>query len=212
MADHGSAGPRQADPGEAAGRVADELRAAVQDIQQGNLAGALSAAETALALAPANPDCHLVLATVHQNAGRHREAEHHYVQCLRLNARSARALMNLGLLKLNARRGEEAVRVLEAAVALDAASVEARHYLARAYGMTGRTEDAIGQFETLLGHAAQDVQILLGYAKALMATDRGPDAERALKRADALNPGDPVIAKALEAVRRRESDRAAEPQ
>src|SRR5919106_6725934 len=93
-------GAEAADPGSDNARLAAELGEAVQAVQEGDLARALSAAEAALALAPANPDCHLVLATVHHNAGRGREAESHYVRCLRLNPRSARALTNLGLLKL----------------------------------------------------------------------------------------------------------------
>jgi Flp pilus assembly protein TadD len=215
MPDNEAAGPIEAgaeaaDAGDFSARLAGELGAAVQAVREGDLARALAAAEGALTLAPENPDCHLVLATVHHNAGRGHEAESHYVQCLRLNPRSVRALTNLGLLKLNSGHGAEAVKALEAAVAMDARSAEARHYLARAYGMSGRLDAAIGQFEALLSHAAHDIQVLLGYAKALLAAGRGADAERILRRDESLSPGDPSVASALEAVRRHRSRQTAQ--
>ena len=142
------------------------LTSAVQALQSGDPAAAETPARKALSLAPTNPDCHLIMATISHNLNRPEDAETHYVSSLRLKPGNVRALINLGMLQLNDGRGEEAVPHLEKAVKLDSGSVEARHYLARALAQAGRLEEAVDQFAVVEKALPQNVELLLGYARA----------------------------------------------
>ena len=154
------------------------LTAAVQALQSGNASAAEAPARKALSLAPSNPDCHLIMATVCHNLGRGNDAERHYAESLRLKPDNARALTNLGMLQLNDGRGAEAVPHLQRAVALDPKAQEARHYLARALAQDGRFGKAAEQFELVMQAMPQNIEVLLGYARA--ATDMA-DHTRALE-------------------------------
>ena len=134
---------------------------------------------------------------VFHNQGRAREAEAEYGRSLAINPNNVRALVNLGLLQLNGGAPEAAVAALRSALALDPGSAEARHFLARALGATGRYEEACAEFERLVATSARDVAVLEGYALALIAAGRKAEGIRMLRRAEALNPGDPAIERAL---------------
>jgi Flp pilus assembly protein TadD len=122
------------------------LQQAVAALQSGRPADARRYGERALQLSPGNAACHLVLATAHQNMDRPGDAERHYTECLRLDPTNVRALTNLGMLLINADRGEEAAAHLECAVEAAPGALDARHYLARAYGMCRRYKDSVAQF------------------------------------------------------------------
>lgn len=142
------------------------LTNAVQALQSGDPVAAETPARKALSLAPKNPDCHLIMATISHNLNRPEEAETHYVSSLRLKPDNVRALINLGMLQLNDGRGDEAVPHLQKAVKLDSDSVEARHYLARALAQAGRLEEAVDQFAVVEKVLPDNVDLLLGYARA----------------------------------------------
>ena len=177
------------------------LEEAVEAINRGDAGKAVQAASKAMALAPENPDCHLIMAVALHNKGDLRQAEHHYIETLRLNPKQPRAIINLGLLKLNSGRGAEAVLLLEGAYKIDKSSTEVRHLLARAYGLAGRLDEAISHFEALLKTAGHNLQIMQGYATALAQKGRFDEALKTLKRADALNPGDKAIAAEIVRIR-----------
>lgn len=162
------------------------LTGAVQMLQAGDLAGAEGPATEALKLAPNNPDCHLIMGTLRQNQGQLKDAERHYGEALRLNPDNLRALTNLGMLQLNAGRGKDAVASLEKAIAIDASALDARHFLARAYGQCERFDDAIKTFEYVMERVPGNADVLAGYANALDAAGRDEEAAEILKRVEEL--------------------------
>lgn len=184
-------------PGPLEQRLGALLQEAIMALQSGQRARAEKAANAAVALTPDNADAHVVLATVLHNTGRPREAEHHYVECLRLRPYHVRALTNLGLLKLNAGQATEAVAALETAVKVSPTSTESQHLLARAYGLGGQVEKSLETFERLLKDASHDVEVLTGYARALIAAGRAEEAVKMLRRAEAIDPDHPGIAPLL---------------
>ncbi len=177
------------------------LQEAVTALNNGDMARALTAASSAMAIAPENPDCHLILASVYHNKGDEAQAEHHYIETLRLNPKQPRALINLGMLKLNGGNTQAAISSLKTALDIDAGSHEARHLLARAYGMAGKFSLSAQEFKRLLNTSGKNVEIIQGYAKALTGLKQFDDALKALKRADALNPGHPAITNEIAQVR-----------
>ena len=81
---------------------------------------------------------------------------------------------------------------------------------ARAAQRGGDERQGLSLMERLARDFPRDVQVRLGHARALIGLERYADAERALKDALALNPGDPEAFKALAvvALRRGEVARA----
>ena len=175
------------------------LTKAVETIQQGDLAGAERYARSALQIAPSNPDCHLILATVLHNRGHVADAKRHYAQSLSLKPGNARALINLGLLQLNTSEADQAVENLEKALELMPDSVEARHYYARALASDRRYFEANRQFEEVLKAAPGDPDVLSGYARALRAEGRVDDALNASLEALERKPDDDAIHRDLAA-------------
>lgn len=177
------------------------LQEAVTALNNGDMPRAIAAASAAMALDPENPDCHLIMASVHHNKGDEAKAEHHYIESLRLNPKQPRALINLGMLKLNSGHVDAAIVSLKTVLEIDAGSHEARHLLARAYGMAGKFNLSAQEFERLLKTSGKNVEIIQGYAKALTGLKKYDEALKALKRADALNPGHPMITNEIAQVR-----------
>lgn len=177
------------------------LEEAVTALNAGDLQRAMAAASAAMAIDPENADCHLVMAGVLHTKGSIREAEHHYIESLRINPKQPSAMVNLGKLKLNDGYADAAIVALKTALEIDKSSVDARHFLARAYGMKGDLESAVFEFKKVLKNAGRDVEIILGYAKALAGLERYDEALKALKRADRLMPGHLAIGAALAEVR-----------
>ena len=177
--------------------LAAVLTQAVQALQAGNLQKAEKFAKQALQQSSDNADVHLVMATVQQNLDRSEDAERHYLECLRLDASNLRALINLGMLQLNQERGDEAVANLEHALQLNSGVTEARHYLARAYGLCGRYQDAIDQFLLVERSFPNSPDVLMGLGKALRAAARTDEAIDVLKRASSLKQNDKRICRDL---------------
>jgi tetratricopeptide (TPR) repeat protein len=169
------------------------LTQAVQALQSGDPAGAEGPARKALSIAPSNPDCLLIMATVSHNLNRLEDAEQYYAASLRLKPDNPRALTNLGHLQLNGGRGAEAVTHLERAVRLDPKVPDARHYLARAYAQSGQLEPAAEQFSALAQGAPGDLEILTGYAQVMTDLKRNTEALELWQRAADLQPDDAKI-------------------
>jgi tetratricopeptide (TPR) repeat protein len=159
---------------------------------------ALALAEKATKLST-RPDIRAAFATMLLLAGDPTQAENNYRVVLREKPDFFSALLGLGQLTLNASRGEEAIQLLEAAVRVDPRSIDARHLLARSYGLNRRSSEAVALFETLIKEAPTSAQIWAGYARALAKT--GPEAlNRAIEayeKAAVLNPNDDAIHQGL---------------
>ena len=175
----------------------DVLTQAISALQTGDLNAAERFAEQAIRQAPENAASHLVMATVHQNLGQLDEAEGRYLECLRLDPNNPRALTNLGLLQLSREQPLEAVDTLERALDIDSNALEARHYLARAYGMCGRYRDAIDQFQLVEKKVPNSPEVLMGLGKALRASERTAEAIDALKKAHHLKRDDRRVCRDL---------------
>lgn len=156
-------------------------------------ARALRCASAAHRLAPADPEANFVMGLAHEGLGKLPAAETYYRACLAQAPDHVRVLTRLGLLSLNARKGADAVALLERAVGLDPANVAARHYLARAYGLTLRFADAAATFEIAYRQRPRDAEILAGYARATALTGRSEAALDLYRKAKALNPRDDAV-------------------
>lgn len=112
-------------------------------------------------------------------------------------------------------------RKVEAGEALTDAELSALDDAARAHGgptlkltvahallNAGDERQGLGLMERLARDYPRDVQVRLGHARALVGLERYADAERALKEALGLNPGDPEALKALAVVALRRGELA----
>ena len=93
-------------------------------------------------------------------------------------------------MKLNERRAVDALAVLSRAVHLEPENVDARHLLARTYGMLLRFEEAVVAFEIVNRQQPNNAEILAGYARALGNAGRTTEALDTYRKAAALNPND----------------------
>ena len=81
------------------------------------------------------------------DAGRYAQAESTLNRALSLNGEINATRINLGRVKIAARRYPEAARVLQEAIDRDPDALDARALLARCLAATGRTDDAFSQLQ-----------------------------------------------------------------
>lgn len=169
--------------------VADAMRA----IGLGDASRALKSASAALNLSPADPEAIFALGLASELAGKVADAERCYATCLKQEPNNHKALARLGRLRLNARRGPEALFLLMRAVALAPEDIDARHFLARAYGLTFRFDEAVKAFEFVNARRPNNPEILSGYARALANAGRTDEALAVYQEAGRLDPGNDAI-------------------
>jgi tetratricopeptide (TPR) repeat protein len=158
---------------------------------------ALAAAGKAVEIAPNSADAHLMLAQVLDGGGRTADAERHYREVLARHSASHAALTALGRLRLNAGDWKSAITFLESAVKSDPGSIDARHFLARSYGLGLRHRHALTLFESLAGEAPNDAQIRAGFARSLALNGETARALEEYQAAAKLNPADYKIQQGL---------------
>jgi len=110
----------------------------------------------------------------------------------RNNPREADAHHLLGVALLKQHRPLEAVKHLEQAVAVDPKPMPYWQNLGRAYQQCGRDADALPAFEAATERALDSAECWQDWGTSLLANERLDDAERALKHAVLLDPGNPL--------------------
>jgi len=169
--------------------AADAMRAiGVRDIQR-----AMKSAAAALSLDPSDPQANLAMALAYELSGKFADAERHYTACLKTNSDNVPALIGFGRLKLNERKGVDAVAALARAVNLAPDNIDARHLLARTYGLLLRFEEAIAAFEIVNRQRPNDPEVLAGYARALGGAGRTTEALDMYRTAGKLAPRNDAI-------------------
>ncbi|HEY7763911.1 MAG TPA: sulfotransferase [Aestuariivirgaceae bacterium] len=182
----GSTNRKSSNPQERLKSLIDQAQALLHAGKQGE---AMRAAQEALQIADI-AITRVALAAINLVRGDVKEAEANYRKALSHNPRHITALLGLGQLKLNSGKAPAAIQVLQAALDVSPGNLDARHLLARAYGLSKRYEEARKLFEALIAERPQAADIWLGYAHALSALGEVDGAVTAYRRALKLNPND----------------------
>jgi tetratricopeptide (TPR) repeat protein len=175
--------------GQASAKVGALLTETQNHLGAGRLGEAARLAHEAVKIAD-TAITRVALAAVSLVKGDLQEAEANYLKALAHKPAHFKALLGLGQLKLNTGQGPEAVRLLQDALKSSPGNPDARHLLARAYGLTGRLDEALQLFEALIVEKPQASDIWLGYAHTLSALGQADPAVEAYRRALKLNPRD----------------------
>ncbi len=137
---------------------------------------ARQAVERALAIAPDLADAHVMLCQIRRmHDWDWKGAEEASRRALQLEPGNAAVTVEAGLLALDLGRLEEAVPLLEAAIAQDPLSSRTYTHLGMAYRAVGRLADAEQAYRKSLELAPQRITVHL--MLALLAADQGRDAE-----------------------------------
>ena len=193
----GRAGPgrRGARPG--GSRSAFHIAAAVRLRTAGQLEESLPHLERAAALDARNPHIPLDLGTTLYACRRYAEAIPHFRRAIALDPTLARAYLHLGMALHELGREAEAFGPFERAAALEPTLAEAHRWcgvLLHTWGMNPRAAQA---YRAAAAAAAAETQQLMDMAKALRMEGNIPQAQAALERARALEPGNAEISELL---------------
>jgi len=176
--------------------AADAMRA----LQSRDIARAMNSASAAVQLEPTNPQANLALALASEMSGKLADAERHYGVVLRQTPDSVPALLGFGRLKLNERRGVDALAALSRAANLQPDNVDVRYLLARTYGLLLRFEESVAAFEIVNKQRPNHPEVLAGYARALGNAGRTTEALDNYRRAAALNPNDDAVQQGMASI------------
>jgi tetratricopeptide (TPR) repeat protein len=176
----------------AASRADTLLAEAQRGLKAGDLPKAMALAQQAVRTVD-NASSRLALATVCLVAGDLKHAESNYVKALRHEPRHFKALLGLGQLKLNSNKAKAAIELLKIAVEVDPRNIDARHLLARSYGLSSQIDEALKLFVDLTREAPRNAQIWAGYGRALGAKGNVEESIEAYKKANELNPADDAV-------------------
>jgi protein O-GlcNAc transferase len=130
----------------------------------------------------------LQLGLQHHQAGRFREAEAIYHQVHAHHPRHAPALYLLGALALQVGRNEQALELLDQAVALDAAVPEYHFFRGRACHALGRLDDALAGYRRAAELRPDYVDAINNQGFVLAALGRTEEAAAAFRAAVRLKP------------------------
>ncbi len=133
-----------------------------------------------------------LLGSAYERQGRFEEAEAVFRKVLRRNPRSARALNYLGYMLVDHdRKLDEAVALLEIAVAFDRHNAAYLDSVGWAYYKTGRLQDALQALRLATQSLANDPVILEHLALTYLKLGRLEEAEEAFRRLQGMGPNDP---------------------
>jgi tetratricopeptide (TPR) repeat protein len=176
--------------------AADAMRA----LQSRDIARALKSASAAVQLSPSDPKANLALALASEMSGKFADADRHYSVVLKHNPDSVLALIGFGRLRLNERKGVDALAALSRATRLEPDNVDARHLLARTYGLLLRYNEAVAAFEIVNKARPNNSDVLAGYARALGNAGRTTEALDIYRKAAALNPNDDAVQQGMASI------------
>jgi Flp pilus assembly protein TadD len=176
--------------------AADAMRA----LRSGDISRAMKSATAAVQISPSDQQANLALALVLEMTGKPADADRHYSIVLKQNPNSILALIGFGRLRLNERKGIDALTALSRASHLDPENVDARHLLARAYGLLLRFDEAVTAFEAVNRQRPNNAEILAGYARALGNAGRTSEALDTYRKAAALNPNDDAVQQGMASI------------
>ncbi len=185
--------------GELDASIAASAHAKTGDLQEsaGNYSKALLSYQDAVSIDPENADALTGLGRARHRLGDYAGAEKTLLAALALRPEHRWALETLGTVLVESSRSEEAIPLLEKAVALDPTDAGSRHSLARAHRAQGNPEAALLALEPD-AVAPLDRVILLHEASVIQASEGHLDqAEHSLQRAIAIEPEDPPLRTAL---------------
>lgn len=155
--------------------------------------GALPEAErhlrAALERKPEFPDAHVVLANLLDTRGDAAGAAAVFEIAIRQRPEDFGAWFGYGQVLLKLKREADAESALKRALALDPASTDAHGTLSELYQARGDFAAAAGHLEAVLKQRPDWADALFSYAHALMRMHRFDEAEAALVRIIALEPG-----------------------
>ncbi len=169
---------------------------AQKQLRAGNLSGAIALAHQAMRVVD-NADTRLILAMAFVTLGDLNAAEENFTAVLRHQPKHRPALLGLGQLKLNSGKADEAIAILEHLVKLDPTNLDAKHLLARSYGMGNRLGDAARLFAELITTSLDNADVWSGYGRTLAKSGSVQEAIAAYKKALELKPMDDAIHQGL---------------
>lgn len=187
---------KTASPPESQQLATDAMRA----LRSRDIARAMKSASAAVQLAPSDPQANLAMALACEMSGKLADADRHYSVVLKQTSDSVLALIGFGRLRLNERKGVDALAALSRAAHLEPENVDARHLLARTYGLLLRFDEAVAAFEVVNKQRPNNAEILAGYARALGNAGRTTEALDNYRRAAALNPNDDAVQQGMASI------------
>jgi tetratricopeptide (TPR) repeat protein len=176
--------------------VAYEVRGA-KALDERDWAAAAASFRKGIELAPNEPSLHHKLGTALFMNGDADGAARQFEEALRLSPTFARAHYSLGVLLGSRGRSDQAIAHLSEAVRNDPAYVEARLRLADVLRASGRPAESLPHYELIATLDGRVADAPLGYAIALVALRRYPEARDRLMEAMTRYPDQPMFAHAL---------------
>jgi tetratricopeptide (TPR) repeat protein len=143
--------------------------------------------EKAVQLNPALPTVHALYGRALLGLGEQAPAEREFQKELGLNLNDFESNLQLGNLRKNTQRFEEASAYLERALAIRPKDITARRLLASLRLQTGKVEDAARMFEEVVRDAPDLVDAHVQLATAYNRLKRSAEAEREKAIVDRLN-------------------------
>lgn len=178
-----SANPRHSDALYLLGMVAH---------QTGNSEAAVALIGRAIAVAPNEAEYHNGVGLALMNLGRHEQAEAAFGRAIALSD-SPQFRNNLGILRREQGRLDDAIEAWRAALALDARFADAHYNLGNALRAKHELGDAALSFRRAIEADPGHAHALAALAQTLVALNRASEAIEFLERAVALLPGDAAL-------------------
>lgn len=146
--------------------VTSAIQAAISQLGQGNIAGALTQAQKAVDGGPANPDAQAILGTVLEASGNSTGAILHLEKAVELAKHHYRAWINLGKSRLNINENAEAAKAFQSALSIKPDEPEALYLLGRAHVRHSNYAAAIVPLQKALTLTPRDPEVQFGVALA----------------------------------------------
>jgi len=167
-------------------------------LQNGKYDEAIQRYEQANTLAGGKaPEYMADLAYAYVFAGKVAKAKSLATDALKLDAGCFTCAMSLGQANLSLREYPDAVEAYKTAAALDRASPDAKHGLAKSYFLAGQLADASGIYEALVSQQPEDHRLRVQAAQVQMAMKKYKAAAAHLQVVADANPGQKALLERL---------------